>query len=130
MEYYGKRNDNDDKDKRGIIMAVTVDYLGDTLRVQIIHPRIEGKNYIFEALVEDASLSKDVSRIKIDMEGVEYINSLGIAELISIHRFYDRTNNGQTRIIFKNVDPKIASIFRMVEMEKICEIIEKASPKS
>ena len=103
-------------------MSVKVQYRGDTIDVKVNHSRIDGKNLIFQALVDDPSIPKEVEFLVFNLANVDYVNSLGIAEFISIHRYFNSVNERGTRIRFTDVDTKIATLFKMVELGNISEI--------
>ena len=106
-------------------MSIKVDYKGDTIAVKINEPRIEGKNNIFQTLVEDHDYPQDIDNLVFDLDAVNYVNSLGIAEFISIHRYFSSINEGKTKISFVNVDKKIATLFEMVELGNLSTIVPK-----
>ncbi len=106
-------------------MAVKIKYRGDTLDIFVTSTRIEGKNEIFQTLVEDNTLPKEVENLVFDLNEVDYVNSLGIAEFISIHRYFSSVNQGRTRMRFVNVEPKIAQLFEMVELGNLSEVQKK-----
>ena len=110
-------------------MAVKLKFLGDTIQVTINNSRIEGQNFIFQALVEDSNLPKNIENLIFDMDKVEYVNSLGIAEFISIHRYFASVTNSKTRIRFINVNQKIANLFRLIELGNLSEIELKTPVK-
>jgi len=97
------------------------------LRIQILHRRIDGENYILNALLEGDYFSSEVSLVELDFENVEYLNSLGITEFINIHRKFNASNPESVEFKFINVDAHIYGILELVEMHKIAEIILKKS---
>ncbi|MDH5716554.1 MAG: hypothetical protein OEZ22_02825 [Spirochaetia bacterium] len=106
-------------------MKNIINYTDDNINVIIKSPRIEGENTIFESLVEDETTPKNVSKITFDMSDVKYVNSLGIAEFISIVRFFTNISNGNTKYTFINVDKNIAKLFHIVELGSLVHIEEK-----
>ena len=106
-------------------MAIHVQQKSNQLNVSVNLRRIDGNNEIFRALVDDSSLDLDVELIEFDMDKVEYMNSLGIAEFISLHRYFVDLNNGKTRFAFTNLDPKIYTLMNLVEIGKLADLHKK-----
>ncbi|MDH5719247.1 MAG: STAS domain-containing protein [Spirochaetia bacterium] len=98
------------------------------LNVVVNEKRIEGSNHIFEHLVEESKISdKDkVKKIIFDFANVEYINSLGIAEFISIIRYYTNVTNAVAKYKFINVNKDIRKLFSLVELGHLVEISESS----
>lgn len=92
------------------------------LKVDIDLKRIEGQNQIFEQLLEMKPPVAQIQQIEFDLARVDYINSLGIAEFISIYRYFNDESKENFRFIFHNVAPEIAQIFEIVEIGQISEI--------
>jgi len=99
------------------------------LNVVITEPRIEGSNHIFEQLVENDEITekKNINKIIFDLINVEYINSLGIAEFISIIRYYTNLTSGAAKFKFVNVRKEIKKLFSIVELGQLVEISEGPS---
>ena len=93
----------------------------DTLKITINEEKLDGQNSLFEFMVEQDIVDKRTERIVFDFDKVTYINSLGIAEFISLMRFFSEK---KPKIKFKyiNVDKKIAKIFKMIELSSIADI--------
>jgi len=95
-----------------------------TVKVIINEVKIDGQNSIFEFMVEQKIAIKNIEKMIIDFDKVAYINSLGIAEFISLMRYYTE-KKPKIRYRFINVDKKISKIFKMVELGSIADIESK-----
>lgn len=103
-------------------MHVTIEKQEETLKIKVHHPRMDGENHILNALKEGGYFTPDIRLVELDFNNVEYINSLGITEIINIHRnFADATGN-QVRFCFINVGRKVIAVLELVEVQKIAEI--------
>jgi len=98
---------------------------GPVIRVRILHPRLDGNNYIVSALKAAGHISSEIGTVEMDFAKVEYLNSLGITELVTIHRLFQEQSRGKTTFRFLNVDRKIRVILELVEIQKIAEIEPK-----
>ena len=106
-------------------MNVVIKKEGDVLKVKVFNHRLDGENLIYNALKNEKCFTADVAVVEIDFNTVEFINSLGITELVNLHRKYAETNYGKTSFRFINVDKKVNAILELVEIQKIAEIILK-----
>jgi anti-anti-sigma regulatory factor len=98
---------------------------GTTLILRAVYPRLDGGNHLLNALKSGPWLEGDVEAVEIDFGDVEYLNSLGITELVTIHRLVQEQTRGKTRFRFFNVDRKIRTILELVEVQKIAEIVPR-----
>ncbi len=102
-------------------MPVRIEKRGRNLYVEVTHPRIDGENHILRALQEGNYFRGEFEYVDIDLEHVEYLNSLGITEFVNIHRrFIDEGNTTRLRLL--NVERKVNAILELVEMQKIADI--------
>jgi ABC-type transporter Mla MlaB component len=106
-------------------MSTQIQIEDDTLRVKVDHPRMDGENLILSALRDGDWFDRSFLRLEIDFEHVEYLNSLGITELVTIHRTL-RDRGNRARIRFIHVDRKVNAILELVELQKIADIQLKA----
>lgn len=98
-----------------------------TLLVQVQHARIDGENIILSKLKEGGVVTPDIDTLIMDFDEVGYLNSLGITEMINIHRLVTETAGDQVKFQFRNVARKVLSILELVELHKVAEIIPKVS---
>ncbi|MDH4262800.1 MAG: STAS domain-containing protein [Spirochaetia bacterium] len=105
-------------------MIADVEFIQDAVKIKINETKIDGQNSIFELLIEKKILTKKIEKIIIDFENVIYINSLGIAEFISLMRYYSE-KRPKMKYKFINVDKKISKIFKMIELDNIADIESK-----
>lgn len=106
-------------------MDVTIKKNATTVEIGINEPRIDGMNHILAAIQSGNFLNPTVRQVDLDFHAVEYLNSLGITEIINIHRSFTDVTGGNVRFRFINVDFKVRSILELVEIQKIAEIIPK-----
>ena len=106
-------------------MNVEIAKIGTSLKIKIHHHRLDGDNFIYNGLKNENHFTNDIELVEIDFEPVEFINSLGITELVNIHRKFSEINYGKTNFRFINVDKKVNAILELVEIQKIAEIILK-----
>jgi anti-anti-sigma regulatory factor len=92
------------------------------LLITIHHSRIDGENHILQALKAGGFFRPDILFITLDFDQVKYINSLGISEIINVHRNFNEITQEKAKLVFKNVDPKVLSILELIEIHKIVEI--------
>jgi len=96
-----------------------------SMRVSIHTEKLEGEIPIFESvLAKHNENGGKVGKIVFDFDEVQYINSLGIAEFISIIRYFSGLND-KTKFKFINLDKKIAKVFKMVEMHNLADLDTK-----
>jgi anti-anti-sigma regulatory factor len=92
------------------------------LVISILYPRIDGENHILQALKSGDYFKPEMTRVILDFDQVKYINSLGISEIINVHRNFSEITQEKAKLIFRNVDPKVLSILELIEIHKIVEI--------
>lgn len=98
-------------------MRVELEQHNRTLYVRLLDPRLEGEHAVVDALQEYTEL--DLERVEIDFAQVEYMNSRGITELVSIYRSF---NAEKTRLCFLNVRGRVRHIMDLVELHHIADI--------
>lgn len=96
----------------------------DTVHILITEPKLDGQNSLFELLVEQQVINNKIEKIVIDFNNVTYINSLGIAEFISLMRYFSE-KKPKIKYKYINVDKKISKIFKMIELGSIADIESK-----
>ncbi len=104
-------------------MLVDITKEGTRIKIKVNHSRIDGENTMIGALKAGNYFSPDVTQVDFDFEAVGYINSLGITEVINIHRNFNEAASDKVKFRFINVDRKVLAILDLVEMKKIAEII-------
>ena len=96
-----------------------------SMKVNIHSEKLEGEIPIFDTvLTHHTENGGKITKIVFNFEEVQYINSLGIAEFISIIRYFSGLNE-KTKFKFINLDKKIAKVFKMVEMHNLADIDTK-----
>lgn len=103
-------------------MDLKIEKQGNNLLVRLFHPRVDGDNLILKELESGQYHSAPVESLTIDMAEIEYINSLGITEIINIHRKFTEKNPEGFRLQLRNVDRKIATILELVDIHRIADI--------
>lgn len=103
-------------------MEIFIEKEPDRIVVVVKNQSIDGDNTILNRLKEGDFLNSAAPFLVIDMSNVEYINSLGITEIINIHRHYVARLGDSFVLILDNVDRKIATILELVELGKITQI--------
>ncbi len=103
-------------------MGIDVKQEGTTVTVVVRRQRLDGDNDILNALKKGGFLGANLSTLIIDFEPVEFINSLGITELVNIHRLCTETHPEGVHFRFLNVDKKVNAILELVEIQKFAEI--------
>ncbi len=98
-------------------MRVDIEQNNRTLYVRLLDPRLEGEHEVVDAL--KAYTSMDLERVELDFASVEYMNSRGITELVSIYRSF---NADKTRLHFLNVRGRVRHIMELDELHHIAEI--------
>ncbi|MCR9141240.1 MAG: STAS domain-containing protein [bacterium] len=98
-------------------MRIEIEQHNRTLYVRLLDPRLEGENEIVDALKEYVEV--DLERVEIDFGQVEYMNSRGITELVSIYRSFDAD---KTKLKFLNVRGRVRHVMDLVELHHIAEI--------
>lgn len=98
-------------------MRIEIEQHNRTLYVRLLDPRLEGENEVVDALKEYAEV--DLERVEMDFGQVEYMNSRGITELVSIYRTF---NPEKTKLKFLNVRGRVRHIMDLVELHHIAEI--------
>ncbi|MES0489088.1 MAG: hypothetical protein ABUK01_03790 [Leptospirales bacterium] len=96
-----------------------------SMKVSIHTEKLEGEIPIFDTVLARHNESGGkIGKIVFNFDEVQYINSLGIAEFISIIRYFSGLNE-KTKFKFINLDKKIAKVFKMVEMHNLADIDTK-----
>lgn len=98
-------------------MRLELEQHNQTLYVRLLDQRLEGENEIVDALKE--YLNVDLERVEIDFGQVEYMNSRGITELVSIYRSFDPE---KVKLKFLNVRGRVKHVMDLVELHHIAEI--------
>ena len=98
-------------------MRVEIEQNNRTLYVRLLDPRLEGEQKIVDALKEYQQA--DLEHVEIDFALVQYLNSRGITELVSIYRTFDPD---RTKLKFLNVGGRVRHIMDLVELQHIAEI--------
>jgi len=91
------------------------------LSVTINESKLDGQESLFEFIIEQNVVEKKIEKIIFDFVNVNYINSLGIAEFISLMRFFSE-KKPKMKYKYINVDKKISKIFKMIELGSIADI--------
>ncbi len=103
-------------------MGIDVRTDGGTVTVTVRRQRLDGDNDIINALKKGGFIGPTLSTLVIDFNPVEFINSLGITELVNIHRLCQEAGGGGVNFRFLNVDKKVNAILELVEIQKFAEI--------
>lgn len=98
-------------------MRLELEQHNQTLYVRLLDQRLEGENEIVDALKEYTEV--DLDRVEIDFGQVEYMNSRGITELVSIYRSFDPK---KVKLRFLNVRGRVKHVMDLVELHHIAEI--------
>ncbi len=98
-------------------MRLELEQHNQTLYVRLLDQRLEGENEIVDALKEYTEV--DLDRVEIDFGQVEYMNSRGITELVSIYRSFDPK---KVKLKFLNVRGRVKHVMDLVELHHIAEI--------
>lgn len=103
-------------------MAVTITSSNqEKIEIKFHKIRLDGDNSIFHAVTTSEYEPDSFRDISMDLEQVDYINSLGIAEIVSTFR-YLKGNREDVKMRITNVNNSISNVFRLVELTDIFEI--------
>ncbi|MCS6985016.1 MAG: STAS domain-containing protein [Leptospiraceae bacterium] len=102
-------------------MSLSIDNLDKKVLISIQTPRLTGESRLVEQVLQ-ASLGEDIEEFVFDFSRVEYINSLGMAELVALYHNLSRIYKKPFRWRFTHLNPSIARILRMVDLGKIAHI--------
>lgn len=105
-------------------MIAKIDIDHEALTVIINEPRLDGQVSLFEFFLDRNLIQDNIEKIIFDFNSVNYINSLGIAEFISLMRYYSE-KRPKLKYKFINVEKKISKIFKMIELSSIADIESK-----
>ena len=83
---------------------------------------LQGDNDLFRFIASQSDLPESTSSIEFDFEQIDYVNSLGIAELISIFRYLQRKYYQDIGFYLNNVSPEIQRLLRIVEIDQFFRI--------
>lgn len=106
-------------------MSVQIQKSNHSLLIKVAFPRLDGENHIINALDDDECFQPDVESIEIDLSSVDYINSLGISEFVTINRRFLEVRPNGVNFRLTNVDRRVNAILELVEFEKVAEIALK-----
>lgn len=95
-----------------------------TLTIQPENDRQEGEQDILNGIIETDFSDSLIDKVVFNFDKVVYINSLGIAEFISLMKYLGGSFD-KVKFKFINVDKKIAKIFKMVELSNLADIDTK-----
>ena len=91
---------------------VTVCYIAGEININTV-PELK---VIFKEMVEKKS-----DKVLLNLEEVEYIDSLGLASLLFFSRGME---NGGGQMIMSDVAPKVGSIFKITKVDKVLSIFD------
>lgn len=106
-------------------MLADVSKEGKELHIKILQSRLEGDNLLLKKLQGEGFIERDVEVVEFDFDKVDYLNSLGITEIVNIHRLYMEKTKNKAKFRFINVDKKVLAILELVELHKLAEIVQK-----
>lgn len=69
-------------------------------------------------------VTKKTKKVLLNLERIEYIDSLGLASLMNFSKQLEKANG---RMILSNIPPKITSIFKITKADEIFKIYENES---
>lgn len=95
------------------------------LKIKTRFPRLDGNNNILEMLLTRPELVLGINCIEIDMDSLQFINSMGLSELLAIYDMFCARSETPMFIRLLNVDRKVGAILELAEMTHIAEIIPK-----
>ena len=95
---------------------------GSALHVAIRHPRMDGENYILKALRDGQYFKSDVRALTIDMEPVEYLNSIGVTEIINIYRQFTEAGVESFDFQLHNVDNRVYAILDLIGIDQMARV--------
>jgi len=104
---------------------VEIEKSDNELLIKTLAQRLDGDNYILNALLDGNFFHSDYDGIELDLFSVEFINSLGITELVNLHRKFTEGKKSPSPIRFINVDRKVNAILELVDFHKVVEISVK-----
>ena len=93
-----------------------------SLYIRALGERLDGSNQILETMEENGLFRNSYSKVELDMARVEFINSLGITELVDMQRRFTDNMQRKTTLHFTNVDPKVNAILELVEFHRVAKI--------
>lgn len=102
-------------------MSLEIERRGPALHVKILHTRVDGDAPLLPRIQASCPDPGLLQSIEFDFQHVEYINSLGITDLVNIHRAY---NDGPHTVVLRllQVRHKVNAILELVDLGKIAEI--------
>ncbi len=103
-------------------IEITKEKDGTQLSVLVHVPRIDGSGQIADAMREYEDDLSGVESIEVDFKHVDYLNSMGITELVNMYRIITDKSRGRITFRFVNVKSKIHSILELVEFTKIVDV--------
>ena len=83
---------------------------------------LQGDNDLFRFIANQSDLPESTSSIEFDFEQIKYVNSLGVAELISIFRYLQRKYHQDISFNLTKVSPEIQRLLRIVEIDQFFRI--------
>jgi len=103
-------------------MAVEIQVTNEAAVIKIGDEQINGQNFIFDDVMVHFDQNKeDFEKVIVDFSKVEYVNSLGIAEMISMIKYF-REKNKKIKFKMINVNKKVVKLFKMVELGTLADI--------
>ena len=107
-------------------MGIEIREEAGTVHVRVQQQRLDGDNDILNALKRGNFFGPALRLLEIDFEPVEFINSLGITELVNIHRHCLEQHPDGVEFRFLNVDKKVNAILELVDIQTFAEIHVKS----
>jgi anti-anti-sigma regulatory factor len=83
---------------------------------------LQGDNDLFRFIANQSDLPESASSIEFDFEQIDYVNSLGVAELISIFRYLQRKYHQDISFNLTNVSQEIQRLLKIVEIDQFFRI--------
>lgn len=98
---------------------------GNNLNFKLPSGSLQGDNTLFRFITNEINVPEDAHTILFDFTSVDYINSLGIAELISIFRYFQRRYSDEVEFKLVAVSPEVKKVLEIVEIDQFFDIESK-----
>lgn len=102
-------------------MSLIINALGNHITIIIQTPRVVGDTNFVEQIL-NLPIQPETKEIIFDFSRVEYINSLGMAEIVAAYQNFIRVHGKNIKWIFTRLNPSIAKVLKLVDLGEIAEL--------
>ncbi|MCB1327774.1 MAG: hypothetical protein H7A21_13860 [Spirochaetales bacterium] len=90
--------------------------------IRVLQDRLDGASVLLAEVRAGDYMKSTIELVEIDLESVEYINSLGITELVTLKRLFSEASLHPVQMRLLNVDRRVNAILELLEIHKMADV--------